>query len=180
MRKRKVIAYMAISLDGFIARGNGDIEWLSMANRPGEDYGYNAFYDEIDTVLIGRNTYEKIMSLGIDFPHKKRKCYVISTTLSGVVPDSDIEHYSEDLHKLIEILKNEQNDKHILVDGGAKLINELAKLELIDEWIISIVPMILGSGLRLFEERCPEQRLKLITSKSYDSGLVQLTYSRTH
>ena len=76
---RKVIVYIAQSLDGFIAKPDGDIQWLSIVEKEGEDYGYNAFVESVDTVFMGRKTYEKVLSFGIEFPHKGRKCYVLTS-----------------------------------------------------------------------------------------------------
>lgn len=175
MKQRKIIAYMAMSIDGCIARGDGDTNWLSVVDTQGEDYGYNLFYDQIDTVLMGRKTYEKIESLGIDFPHRNKLCYVISSQTQAS-PYPYVEFYSGDLEKLAETLKDQDSDKHIMIDGGADLINELSRLKLIDEWVISIIPIILGGGVKLFKDRCPEQALKLINSQAYRTGLIQLKY----
>ena len=73
MSDRKVILYIAMSLDGYIAKENGDISWLSVVEKQGEDYWYSKFINTIDTVVMGRKTYEKILSFGIEFPHKDKK-----------------------------------------------------------------------------------------------------------
>ena len=85
--------------------------------------------------------------------------------------------YSGNLPDLISKLKN-SSDKNIFIDGGAQLVNNLMKLDLIDEFIISIIPIFLGKGIRLFNEGIPERQLKLVSSKSFESGLVQIHYSK--
>ena len=172
--KRRIIAYMAMSLDGYIAREDGDTNWLAAVNNLHEDYDYEAFFKGIDTVLMGRKTYEKILSLGIEFPHKEKKCYVFSSTAKE--SDAYVEYYSQDPETLIKELKKQESEKHIMIDGGAELIYKLSQKKLVDELIISIAPIILGSGIKLFKDGSPEQRLELISSKQFSTGVVQLRY----
>lgn len=173
--ERKVALYIATSLDGYIARENNDISWLSMVERPNEDYGYNDFVKGVDTVVMGRKTYEKVLSFGIDFPHKDRMCYVLSKTLEGT--DQNVQFYRGSIDELVKELKK-QGGKDIFIDGGSEVVREFRNRDLIDEYIISIIPVLLGKGIRLFKEVDIENRLKLIDSKAYDSGLVQLKYER--
>lgn len=174
---KKVILYIAMSLDGYIAKPDNDISWLSVVEQPNEDYGYQAFVDSIDTVLMGRKTYEKVLTFGVEFPHKGRKCYIISKSRQG--EDDNVEFYDGDLSDLIASIKEHgDSTKNILVDGGASLANSLIDQNLIDEFIISIIPIILGDGIKLFHNTLHEQSLKLIKSESFASGLVQLTYIR--
>ncbi|HWR44972.1 dihydrofolate reductase family protein [Sporomusa sp.] len=171
--ERKVILYIAMSVDGYIARLNGDIDWLSIVDKPPEDYGYAKFIETVDTVIMGRKTYDKVLSFNIDFPHNGRKCYVISKTRTGV--DQNIEYYSDDLEALITGLKKKEG-KNIFVDGGAEIVNELFKSKMIDELIISIIPTVLGNGIRLFQDGRPEQKLRLKSTLYFETGLVQLCY----
>lgn len=173
MNDRKVILYIAMSLDGYIAKSNNDISWLSLVEKSGEDYGYSEFVQTIDTVIMGRKTYEKVMSFGIEFPHKDKKCYVISRTKTGT--DENVEYYSGNLEELITSLKNKEG-KNIFIDGGAEVVNELMKINVIDEFVLSVIPLFLGNGIRLFKDGRPEQTLKLIDSAKFPTGLVQLRY----
>lgn len=173
--KRKVILYIAESLDGFIAKEDGDISWLSIVERPQVDYGYNDFIKTVDTVIMGRKTYEKVLSFGIEFPHKDRKCYVLSKTMIG--NDQNVEYYNGDINELIQGLKDVKG-KNIFIDGGAEAIREFRNKNLIDEYVISIIPIFIGKGIRLFKEVDTENRLILTQSKIFDSGLVQLRYER--
>ena len=172
---RKVVLYIAESLDGFIAKEDNDISWLSIVEKTNEDYGYNDFVNTIDTVIMGRKTYEKVLSFGIEFPHKFKKCYVLSRTLEGT--NENVQFYDGNINELIKILKSESG-KSIFVDGGAEVIREFRNKNLIDEYIISIIPVLLGKGIRLFKDADMENKLKLIESKVFDSGLVQLRYER--
>ena len=175
MRDRKIILYIATSLDGYIAREDHDISWLSIVENSEEDYGYTRFVEDIDTIIMGRKTYDKVNSFGIEFQHKEKKCYVISRTKTGF--DQNVEYYSGSLEDLIADLKN-KDGRDIFVDGGAEIVNELLRINLIDELVISIVPILLGSGIRLFQDGRPEQRLKLLRSKEFVSGLVQMWYEK--
>lgn len=175
MNNRKIMLYIAMSLDGYIAKEDGDISWLSMVDNPPEDYGYEEFIKTIDTVIMGRKTYEKVLSFGIDFPHKDRKCYVLSRSKSGC--DENIEYFS-DVEGLVGKLKS-QAGANIFVDGGAEIINELLKLDAIDELTISIIPILLGSGIKLFKDHRPESILRLKNAISYESGLVKLYYEKS-
>ncbi|GAA0729423.1 hypothetical protein GCM10008905_29370 [Clostridium malenominatum] len=174
-KKRKVILYIAQSIDGYIAREDNDISWLSIVERPNEDYGYENFIKTVDTVIMGRITYEKVLSFGIEFPYKGMKCYVLSKTLKG--NDQNVEFYNGNINDLIKRLKCEEG-KNIFIDGGAEVVKEFRSENLIDEYVISILPVLLGKGIRLFKETDNENQVKLVESKTFDSGLVQLKYER--
>lgn len=174
--KRKVILYIAQSLDGFIADENGGIDWLAAVELPGEDYGYSDFINNVDTVIMGRRTYETVLSFGIEFPHKDMECYVMSTTLEGFNPD--VEFFNGDIGDLIRMLELEDG-KDIFIDGGSEVVRELRERDLIDEYIISIVPILLGRGTRLFKESSNRRNLRLLESKAFESGLVQVRYERS-
>ncbi len=172
---RKVILYIATSLDGYIARQDGDIGWLSLVEQTGEDYGYNDFIKTVDTVILGRKTYDKVLSFGIGFPHAEKECYVI--TRSEIPSKDKIIFYNKDLKELVKLLKSKVG-KNIFVDGGGEIVNELMRQNLIDEYIISIIPIVLGNGIRLFNGSRPEGKITLLNSKQYDSGLIQLHYRK--
>jgi dihydrofolate reductase len=173
--KRKVVLYIAQSLDGYIARSDGDIGWLSSVEREGEDYGYSEFIESVDTIIMGRKTYEKVLSFGIGFPHRDKKCYVLSRTKRE--PDGNVEFYSGDAAEMVRSIRGGEG-KDIFVDGGAEVVREFAAGDLIDQYVISIVPLLLGGGIRLFKETGREIKLRLMVSRAYESGLVQLKYER--
>ena len=170
---RKVILYIAMSLDGFIAKPDGDISFLSLVEKEGEDYGYFAFMDTVDTVILSRKTYDKVLSMVDELAYGERDVYVLTRTPR---PDSGkIKFYSGDLAELITNLKK-QGGKNIFCDGGAETVSKFLQNKLFDELIISIIPVLLGDGIRLFGHNFPEQYLKLTGCKTYEKGLVQLHY----
>ena len=173
---RKVRVYIAASLDGYIAREDGDISWLDSVNRPGEDYGYGDFIDTIGAVIMGRKTYDKVLSFGVAFPHEGRDCYVLSRTRTG--KDEHVTYFNGAIEELIDRLKKESG-KDIFVDGGAEAIHVLREKGLIDSYTISIIPILLGKGIRLFKETETAIPLTLTGSKTFASGLVQLNYVPT-
>ncbi|MBK7427802.1 MAG: dihydrofolate reductase [Saprospiraceae bacterium] len=172
---RKLILYIAMSLDGYIAGPDDNLDFLSCVQIPGEDYGYSKFNSQVDTLIWGRKTYDKMLSFGIDFPHKDKKCYVLSKSRSG--QDENVEYYGGELTNLIKRLK-EEDGKHIYCDGGGEIVSALLQANLIDQLIISVIPYLLGSGARLFHEGRPEAALSFLNSTTYPSGLVQLCYVR--
>ncbi len=170
---RKLCLFIAMSIDGYIAQPDGDISFLDEMNQEGEDYGYSAFIETVDTVLLGRKTYEKIQSMGIESPYGDRAVHVITRTPR--VNSGKTTFYSGDLNELVTALKS-KSGKNIYCDGGAEIVQQLLSLDLIDEITISIIPVLLGEGIRLFSDHFQEKKLKLTESKSFEKGLVQLHY----
>ena len=170
---RNLVLYIAASLDGYIARDNGEIDWLKGNNdNLNVDYGYDKFYNSIDTVIMGRITYEQIINeLSPDnWVYKDKKCYVATT--KKYKSDSRVEYISDNVVEFIKTLKSQQG-KDIWLVGGGKLIDEIIKQNIIDKYIITIIPIILGSGVPLFIGKNPEIRLKLIESKKIDDKAIE-------
>lgn len=174
-QQRQLVLYIAASLDGYIARRDGDIGWLSMVEAPPEDYGYAEFVKTVDTIIMGRKTYEKVLSFGIAWPHAGRKCYVLSKTKTG--SDENVEFYNGPVAELIAQLRQKPG-LDIYCDGGADVVDELIRQDLIDRYTISIIPVLLGDGIALFKPGRPEQKLICTGSRAFPSGLVQLHYER--
>ncbi len=172
---RKLSVFIAMSVDGYIAKPNDDLSFLNMVEKEGEDYGYSDFINTIDTLIVGRKTYEYVLkNIGAShYDNGQRDVYVITRTARPHVGRTIF--YSGDLVNLIAELKSGKG-KNIYCDGGAEIINELLKQNVIDELIISVIPILLGAGTRLFQEGRPEQLLKLITTKTFETGLVKLHY----
>ncbi len=164
-----------MSLDGYIARPDDDISWLEAVEKEGEDYGYSKFTAKVDTVILGRRTYEKVLSMGIGFPHANKECYII--TRKPQAPIGKLKFYTGDLKVLIKDLKAQEGGT-IFCDGGAQVASMLLHDRLVDEFIISVIPILLGDGIRLFKAGLPEQQLQLLNATNYDTGLVQLHYKR--
>ncbi|RQO31659.1 dihydrofolate reductase [Taibaiella sp. KBW10] len=169
--------YIATSLDGYIAQANDDLSFLKLVEKEGEDYGYAAFTDTIDTIILGRKTYDWVLKeIGpAHYDNGDRKVYVITRTEKPGIGNTTF--YTGDLRELVQQLKS-GNGKNIYCDGGAEIINELLQNDLIDEMILSIVPVLLGSGTRLFKSGRPQQELVLLQVKTFETGLTQLHYKR--
>ncbi|WP_020606415.1 dihydrofolate reductase family protein [Spirosoma spitsbergense] len=173
--ERKVILYIATSVDGYIAKPDDDLSFLSIVEQEGEDYGYADFVESVDTVILGRKTYDWVMTHVPEFPHADKNAYIITRTARPSAGKTTF--YTGSLKDLVSRLKNEQG-KNIFVDGGAEIVNELLNDTLLDELIISIIPILVGSGTRLFKDGRPEQVLELVSTKQFDKGLTQLHYKR--
>jgi len=173
---RKVILYIATSLDGYIAKPNDDLDFLSIVEQVGQDYGYADFVKTIDTVIIGRKTYDKVISMGIESPYADKDTYIITRTSRPTI--GLVRFYTGDLKSLVERLKSEKG-KNIFCDGGTEIVNELLKNDLIDEFVISIIPILVGNGTKLFNDGRPQLKLDLVSTKQYEKGLTQLHYKRT-
>ncbi len=174
MNNRKVILYIAASLDGYIAKPNDDLSFLSIVEKKGEDYGYSDFINTVDTVILGRKTYDWIMKHVPEFVHADKDTYVVTRTAKPSIGKTNF--YTGDLKELILSLKKKEG-KNIFIDGGAEIAHTLLKENLIEEFCISIIPVLVGDGIRLFKDGRPEQKLKLISSKQFDTGLLQLWYT---
>jgi dihydrofolate reductase len=175
---RKISLFIAMSLDGYIAQPNDDLSFLKLVEKEGEDYGYAEFTSTIDTLIIGRRTYDYVLkNVGSShYDNGQRDVYVITRTERQNVGRTTF--YTGNLTELVKRLKSE-NGKNIYCDGGAEVINELLKHDLIDEFIISVIPVLLGNGTRLFKDGRPEQTLEFIEVKTFETGLTQLHYKRT-
>ena len=172
---RKLFVYIAASLDGFIAKPGDDLSFLSVVEKDGEDYGYASFMETIDTVIMGRKTYDWVMKHVPQFSHADKNTYIITRTPKPATGNTIF--YTGDLKDLVANLKL-SGGKNIFCDGGAEIISELVKEDLVDEYIISIIPILVGNGKRLFNDGRPEQMLELISVNQFEKGLAQLHYRR--
>ncbi len=173
---KKIKLYIAISLDGKIARPDGDVSWLEQVPNPdNNDYRYTSFYNSIDTTVMGNNTYKMIKSFGGDFPYPDKENYVITRDKS-LKDDNNVKYLSEDIEFYINSLKN-RSGKDIWLIGGGEVNKLLMDLGLVDELIVFVMPIILGEGLPLFGEKLKGVNLDMIRSKKYHSGVVELNYN---
>ena len=175
----KVSVFIATSLDGFIARKNGELDWLDAANATvteGEDCGYQAFMETVDVLVMGRNTYEKVLLFG-QWPYGKTSVIVLSSQPINFPADlpNTIKHSSETPRELYERLSSE-GAKHLYVDGGLTIQRFLAA-GIIDELIITIIPVLLGEGIPLFGPFEKDISLTCVSTKAFEFGFVQLHYS---
>lgn len=163
----KTILYIAISLNGYIAKEDGSVDWLSSFN---EDYGYEKFLSTIDTIIMGRKTYQQVLTFG-EWPYKGIRTYVF--THQKLKNDNNVEFASGEIIQTINKIKKQSN-KNIWLVGGAELITEFVKQQLIDEYQIFIMPVFLGSGISLLSEAVEINFKNFTKSKSYKSGVVEL------
>ncbi len=172
----KISVYIATSLDGFIARPDGDIEWLFAFNDPNdkEDYGYAEFMASIDCIVMGRKTLEKVLTFP-DWPYEK-PVIVLSNTLK-VIPEQcigKIEIFHGTVDDLVIKLREEKRER-IYIDGG-KTIQSFLAGGYVSDMTLTRIPILIGSGLPLFGSISKDIRLKHIVTKSFPSGFVQSKY----
>lgn len=169
----KVSVYIATSLDGFIARKNGDIDWLT-GGGSGEDYGYTEFMSTINYVVMGRNTYEKVLTFG-GWGYEKKVIVLSSKQIEIKDKLKDkVEALNLPPKKLVKELEK-RKVKHIYLDGGVT-IQRFLREGLVDEMTITTIPVLIGEGLPLFGSLEKDIKLKLLKSESFKSGFVQNKY----
>ena len=172
---RKIKLYIAISLNGKIAKPDGSVHWLeSIPNPEKTDHGYVDFYKTIDTTIQGYNTYSQILGWGIDFPYADKKNYVF-TRKQGLGNTEYVEFISENHIDFIKQLKKEEG-KDIWIVGGGQLNTMFLNENLVDEIQVFVMPIILTEGIELFGALPNETTLKLVETKSYSTGAVELKY----
>ena len=177
----KVSVYIATSLDGFIARKDGGLDWLNEANATvpdGEDLGFSAFMDSVDALVMGRKTYEQVLSFG-EWPYGNIPVVVLSRhsiVFPPSVPDT-VTYSSEPLRELLKRLA-EQGIEHVYIDGGATIQGFLSE-GLVNEITVTVIPVILGDGIPLFGPLENDIRLTHLRTTAYDFGFVQTTYCNT-
>lgn len=170
-----VILYTAVSLDGYIARADGSVEWLSEYDSDGEDFDYVDFYRSIDCLVMGANTYRQVRSFG-EWPYAGKKTFVFSSQESPA-GSIDVEFVSGRVRPVLKRIETLRFKKIWLV-GGRKLVWSFCEEALIDEFILTIIPILLGEGIPLFSPGCDEVNLQLIQTRKYPGGLVQLHYQK--
>ena len=169
---RKIILQLAVSLDGYIEGPNGEYDWCFTD----QDYGMSTFFTRIDSVFMGRKSYELTLSMGeTEMPgFPKLTEYVFSTTLKEVKPGAVL--VKADTETEVKRIKNEPG-KDIWLFGGASLTTSLLNLGLVDEISLAVHPILLGGGKPVFSNIQNRVALTLTGSKTYTSGLVALTYT---
>lgn len=165
MTERKIRLDLAVTLDGFIEGPNGEIDWCIME----EEMNFDGFLDQIDTIFFGRKSYDLWVKDTNEFPDKEK--IVFSRTQIG--PN----YVNGEIAEAVAAIKK-QTGKDIWLYGGAELITTFVNLGLVDEYRLSVHPIILGAGKPLFENIANRVPLKLIETNSYPSGVVQLIYTK--
>ena len=178
--KRKIIVSIATSADGFIARPGGSVDWLERPS-PKDNYGMGEFYKSIDTILWGRKTYE----MALEFQQKgvpgsafdtKLKNYVFTRTLPSTSAPAGVQFVNESIQVFTKRL-HAKPGKDIWMMGGAGIIGSFLDEGKIDEFIIHVIPVLIGEGIPLIAPRHRNVELKLVTSKAFFDGSVLLHYS---
>ncbi len=172
---KKVILYIAVSVDGYIARENGAVDWLPEPEpEQSEDFGYNEFIQTIDTVLMGHTTYKQVLSFGGEYPYTGKRNYVFTHDKS-LEQDEHVEYVHSNAVAFVNALKV-TGFKNIWLVGGAQLFNFLFAHGVVDELILFVMPIALGKGIPLWQGPSPEQALELTKMVAHPGGVVELRY----
>jgi len=179
---RKIIVYVATSADGYIARPDGDVEWLNRRPRTA-DYGMRAFYRSIDTILWGRKTYDWVLEY---YKNKKMKGSPFDAKMKNYIfsrnppkpAAAGVEFVSAPVKAFVQKLRVSPG-KHIWMMGGGELIASFLDAGEIDEFDIHVIPTLIGEGIRLMAPRHRDISLKLLAAKKYSDGVVRLRYRVT-
>jgi len=169
----KASVFIAASLDGYIARANDDLDWLP-ADDEVEEHGYEAFMASVDALVIGRRTFEKVLTFDA-WPYGEKPVFVLSTRELPPLPQGAVaERLSGEPAEILARLEG-RGLRHVYVDGGITIQRFLAA-GLIQRLVITRIPVLLGSGIPLFGELEADIRLKPVATRQYSSGLVQSEY----
>jgi len=174
-KKRKIIVNIATSADGFIARPDGDIEWLTRRPPPKGFYGIGKFMQSIDTKLFGRKTYDVSLRMGAKFDSKTRN-YVFSRQPAPPSVPSGVEFIAGGIGSFAKRLRD-QKGKNIWMMGGGEIIASFLDEGAIDEFIISVIPVFIGEGIPLIAHRHRDAPLRLRSVQRFPDGVVQLHYN---
>jgi len=168
----RIVCYIAASLDGFIARKDGDVSWLDPFNVL--DYGYDAFYGGIGSLVMGSGTYQFVLDYGKWLYDKK--AFVITKRQLPKMEGADLEFFAGELPELVEKAKAAAGGKDVWLIGGGKLLGSFINAKLLDELILFQMPLLLHDGIPLFTGVTHDTCLKLLSEKSYENGVVELRY----
>ncbi len=175
----KISVFIAISLDGYISRKDGSIDWLNKANErvpSGEDCGFSEFFNSVDTLIMGRNSYEQVLTFK-QWPYESKPVIVLSSkkiSIPEFLPKT-VSMSSESPKELVKRLSLNKT-QHLYVDGGIT-IQRFLNAGLIDEMTITIIPILLGEGKPLFDKLDKDIHLNHLFTKAYDFGFVQTKYA---
>jgi len=171
---RELILYTTVSLDGYLAPVFGGFDMLiSISNQELEDYGKNVFFDSIDTIIMGGNTYYELSCIDVEIPFKDKKIYVVSQ--KSLELHKEVRFIKENAINEIKMLK-EHDGKNIWLLGGGILTVSLLEKKLIDKMIINYLPYMLGNGIPLFPKYKGESKWKLTNSQFFKNGILQVEY----
>jgi dihydrofolate reductase len=174
----KVILYIACSIDGYIAKPDGNLEWLnSIPNPDNIDHGYSDLLKRTSCIIMGRRTYSEVLGFGVDWPYSGIKTYVASRNNDFKIETPLTYKLSGDIAEAVNKIKLETS-KDIWLVGGGQLVTYFLNNDLIDKMIISVIPTILGEGIPLFPGNPKETKWTLIENTAFSTGIVSLTYDK--
>lgn len=172
---RKIKLYIAASIDGYIAGRDGELDWLSdYPITPELNYGYEDFFESIDTVIMGGRTYRDILNMDVVYPYKDKESYIITRNVINT-PKEDIIYITNNIEDNISELKKREG-KDIWLVGGGEIVSLFLSQDWIDEMIITYIPILLGEGIRLFPNKAKGSKWSLIQSQAFINGVVQIKY----
>ena len=174
----KVIYYVAMTVDGLIAGPGGDLSWL-LQYEHGEDYGYDDLIKGIDALIMGAATYEWLLDRGEPWPYKGLESFVMTTRTLPQPLGGTVRFTAQEPASLIAELKA-KHAKNIWLVGGGKLATAFAEADLIDEYDLTVIPIVLGAGIPLLAPApgAREHWLSLVDHQAFSSGAVRLRYDR--
>ncbi|MGP1385013.1 MAG: dihydrofolate reductase family protein [Thainema sp.] len=171
------VLYVATSLDGYIARSDGSLDWLPTPDEAQDEDSYTQFYETVDALVMGATTYEQVLGFGDEWPYPGKLTYVLThrDQLTQPTDPKAAIALQPDVKSIISDAK-QQNFQRIWLVGGGSVAAAFMQQGLIDEYVIVVIPILLGEGISLYQS-IPEIKLKLINSQSFSSGAVELHYS---
>lgn len=167
--------YVGASVDGLIGPPDGGLDWLAPFEGGAEDYGFRKFFESVDAVLLGRKTYEQSLGFG-KWPYEGKRCWVFSSQQLEALPPG-VAATKRSPREVVREIERAGLRRAWLV-GGGELAGAFHAEGLIAEYIISVIPVLLGKGIQLFGGNGTHGRLMLVESRRYASGIVQLRYVR--
>ncbi len=170
----KIKLYIATTLDGFIAREDGSLDWLYALPNPNQiDHGYQQFLSGIDVIVMGKSTYEEVLGFGIEWPYANCQTYILTSDRAYKTQTANTHTINHVDELTISKIKKEKN---IWLLGGGKAIVEFINRGMIDEMILCMIPIVLGKGIKLFRKEVKETNFELMQVESFETGVVNLTY----
>ena len=174
----KLSVYIATSVDGFIAREDGAVDWLDghESAGEGEDFGFQAFMDSVDALLMGRNSYDKVLSFDVGWPYGEKPVFVL-TNRPFLPPDDPVAKVAALAGSPEEVVfeLSQRGFSHLYIDGG-QVEQQFLREGFVDELIMTTIPVLLGKGSPLFGVLDQEQPVKLVSAQGFSNGFVQTKY----
>ncbi|HLT38903.1 MAG TPA: dihydrofolate reductase family protein [Enhygromyxa sp.] len=168
--------FIASSLDGFIAGPDDDLSWLPQpSSEPGGDFGYGAFMAEVGALLMGRRTFDVVLGFGGEWPYGERPVLVTTHRPLPSSAPASARAVSGSITELVEAAREAAGGRDVYIDGG-DLIRQALDAELIDELVVTLIPVILGAGHPLFAGAQRRHALELIEHTAHAGGLISLRY----